>query len=35
MSDLYDSDFLRWIEQQAGLLRRRAAGDLANDGGLG
>lgn len=34
MTDLYDSDFLRWTEQQAQLLRRRAAGELTNDGEL-
>jgi hypothetical protein len=27
----YDSDILIWSEQQAGLLRRRAAGELVND----
>ena len=31
MSNLYDSDFLRWTEQQTELLRRRAAGQLASD----
>ena len=31
MSDLYDTDVLLWSEQQAGLLRRRAAGELVND----
>ncbi len=31
MSDLYDQDFVLWIEQQVTLLRRRAAGELAND----
>jgi len=30
----YDTDFLQWTEQQATLLRRRAAGELANDAGL-
>jgi hypothetical protein len=34
MGDLYDTDFLHWTEHQAALLRRRAAGDLANDQGL-
>ncbi len=31
MSDLYDQDLLLWSEQQAQLLRRRAAGDITND----
>ena len=31
MSDLYDEDFILWTEQQATLLRRRAAGELIND----
>lgn len=31
MSDLYDNDILLWSEQQAALLRRRAAGELVND----
>ena len=31
MSDLYDQDFTLWTEQQATLLRRRAAGELVND----
>ena len=31
MSDLYDQDFVLWIEQQVTLLRRRAAGELVND----
>ena len=31
MSDLYDTDVLLWSEQQAALLRRRAAGELVND----
>lgn len=31
MSDLYDTDILLWSEQQAALLRRRAAGQLVND----
>jgi hypothetical protein len=34
MSDLYDEDFTHWTEQQAALLRRRAAGDLVNDAEL-
>jgi Domain of unknown function DUF29 len=34
MSDLYDTDVLLWSEQQADLLRRRAAGELVNDGEL-
>ena len=29
MSD-YDDDILLWSERQAGLLRRRAAGELVN-----
>jgi hypothetical protein len=33
MSD-YDTDFLLWTERQTELLRRRAAGELANDEGL-
>ena len=33
MSD-YDSDILIWSEQQAALLRRRAAGELVNDAEL-
>jgi hypothetical protein len=32
--DLYDEDFTLWTEQQAGLLRRRAAGELVNDADL-
>jgi hypothetical protein len=28
MSDLYDTDFVRWAEQQADLLHRRAANQL-------
>jgi hypothetical protein len=32
MSDLYDADFLQWTEKQAKLLRRAAAGEIANDG---
>ena len=31
MSDVYDEDFVLWTEQQAKLLRRRAAGELVND----
>lgn len=31
MSDLYDIDVAEWSEQQAALLRRRAAGELVND----
>ena len=27
----YDSDILEWSERQAGLLRRRAAGELVNE----
>jgi hypothetical protein len=27
----YDTDVLAWSEQQAGLLRRRASGELVND----
>ena len=34
MSDLYDADVLLWSEQQADLLRRRAAGELVNDTAL-
>jgi hypothetical protein len=34
MSDLYDEDFILWTEQQATLLRRRAAGELINDAEL-
>src|SRR6516164_8470948 len=30
----YDTDILGWSEHQAALLRRRAAGELANDEGL-
>jgi hypothetical protein len=30
MSD-YDTDVVAWSDQQAGLLRRRAAGELVND----
>ena len=31
MNDRYDDDFVHWTERQASLLRRRAAGELAND----
>jgi len=31
MNHLYDTDLARWSEQQAALLRRRAAGELIND----
>jgi len=31
MSDLYETDIALWAERQAGLLRRRAAGDLVNE----
>jgi hypothetical protein len=34
MSDLYDTDILLWSEQQAALLRQRAAGTLVNDADL-
>jgi hypothetical protein len=36
MSDLcdYATDVAAWAEQQAGLLRRRASGELRNDAGL-
>jgi hypothetical protein len=34
MSDLYDTDVLLWSERQAGLLRRRAAGELVNEAEL-
>jgi hypothetical protein len=34
MSDLYDTDVLLWSEQQAALLRRRAAGQLVNEAEL-
>lgn len=33
MSD-YDTDFYTWTEQQAGLLRRRAAGEFVNEAEL-
>jgi hypothetical protein len=32
--DLHDADVLIWSEQQADLLRRRAAGELLNDSEL-
>jgi hypothetical protein len=31
MSDLYDTDYVAWTDQQAGLLRRMAAGERVND----
>ena len=31
MSDLYDTDIVTWSEQQAALLRRRAARELVNE----
>jgi Domain of unknown function DUF29 len=31
MSDLYETDTVLWAEQQAELLRRRAAGELVNE----
>jgi uncharacterized protein DUF29 len=34
MSDLYEDDILLWAERQSDLLRRRAAGELVNDGEL-
>src|SRR5665213_632788 len=34
MHDLYEADVLEWSERQAGLLRRRAAGELVNDAEL-
>jgi hypothetical protein len=34
MSDLYETDIVAWSEQQAELLRRRAAGDLVNEAAL-
>jgi hypothetical protein len=34
MSGLYDEDIVLWSEQQADLLRRRAAGQLVNDAEL-
>jgi hypothetical protein len=32
--DRYDRDVLLWSERQANLLRRRAAGEIANDADL-
>jgi Domain of unknown function DUF29 len=34
MNDQHDEDFVLWTEQQASLLRRRAAGELVNDSEL-
>src|SRR5277367_2442510 len=34
MSDLYNEDILLWSEHQAGLLRRRAAGELVKEAEL-
>lgn len=34
MSDLYDTDIVRWSERQADLLRRRAAGVPVNEAEL-
>ena len=34
MDDLYDTDIVTWSEQQAALLRRRAAGELVNEAEL-
>ncbi len=34
MGDLYETDVLEWAEQQARLLRRRAAGELINEAEL-
>ena len=31
MSELYDTDVVQWSEQQAGLLRRQAAGEKLNE----
>jgi hypothetical protein len=31
MGNLYEEDILLWSERQGGLLRRRAAGELANE----
>ena len=31
MSDLYDTDFVAWTDQQADALRRFAAGERVND----
>ena len=28
----YDTDFVLWADEQAGLLRRRAGGEMVNDG---
>src|SRR5215210_3215376 len=32
--ELYDTDVFEWSQQQATLLRRRAAGELVNEAGL-
>jgi len=32
--EAHDSDFYTWTGQQAALLRRRAAGEIVNDGSL-
>jgi hypothetical protein len=34
MNDLYETDIVLWSERQTELLRRRAAGELVNDGDL-
>jgi hypothetical protein len=34
MSDLYETDFATWADDQAALLRRLAAGERVNDGEL-
>src|SRR5437660_11691062 len=34
MGELYDSDVFEWSQHQAGLLRRRAAGELINEAEL-
>ena len=34
MNELYETDFLQWTERQSTLLRRRASGELVNDGDL-
>ena len=34
ISDPYEDDILLWAERQSDLLRRRAAGELVNDGEL-
>jgi hypothetical protein len=34
MSELYERDILEWSEQQAALLRRRAAGEIINEAEL-